>query len=162
MPTVVQTGDVFPGNKMYWKFFELLKFAESESYKNIDKASSIKEQWLEFLLDCSKQQEKPDRSEIIKKGYGIMEVAKWDEDKQALYWKEKAEEQDFLRSQEEIKKEEFARGEIKGRIKGEVETVKKLLQMEMDYKVILGVVDFLKQKGEEQALKNITLHSRSY
>jgi predicted transposase/invertase (TIGR01784 family) len=105
VPTVVQTGDVFPGNKMYWKFFELLKFAESESYKNIDKASSIKEQWLEFLLDCSKQQEKPDRSEIIKKGYGIMEVAKWDEDKQALYWKEKAEEQDFLRSQEEIKKE---------------------------------------------------------
>ena len=51
-PQIVQTNEPYPGNKMHWKFYELLKFADSNSYKNISKESSIKYQWLEFLIDC--------------------------------------------------------------------------------------------------------------
>jgi len=119
-PRIVQTNETFPKNKMHWKFFELPKFKQSENYKNMSVESVQKEQWLEFLLDCSKQEQEPDRSDIIKKGYDIMKTAKWDHDTKVLYWKQKQNEIDALETQELLKQEEFNKGEVKGKWKGEV------------------------------------------
>ena len=163
VPMVFQTGEIFPGNKMYWKFFELLKFEQSEGYKNIDKASPLKEQWLEFLLDCSQQKEEPDRNEIIKKGYGIMEVAKWNADTQALYWKQKVNEQDLLelqelatQEQELAKQEEFKKGEIKGELKGEIKSVKTLTGLNIEMGQILGTLKFLLGDSEKKTVENVS------
>lgn len=130
-PMVIQTNEIVPGNKMFWKFFELPKFQESDSYRTIDKDSALKEQWLEFLIDCSKKDEEPDRSEIIKRGYEIMKVAKWTPDQKALYWKQKMNEIAFLEAQQ-LQEEEalikaqeafekgIAKGELQGKLKGEI------------------------------------------
>ena len=146
-PIVMQTNEVIPGNKMHWKFFELPKFQESNNYKTINKNSVLKEQWLEFLLDCSKQTVEPDRNEIIKQGYEIMKVATWDHDTKVLYWKQKVNEQDFIATQEELKKEEFKKGEIKGElkgeIKGEISKVKDLLDLETPLEKIISKLKFL-------------------
>jgi len=112
-PVVLQTNQVIPGNKMFWKFFELPKFQESENYKRIGKDSPLKEQWLEFLIECVKQKTEPDRNEIIKKGYEIMKVAKWDEDTRALYQKQKTTVYGVMAAQEAAKREEFKKGEAK-------------------------------------------------
>lgn len=153
VPMVMQTNQVFPDNKMYWKFFELPKFAESQSYKNINKGSSLKEQWLEFLIDCSKQTEEPDRANIIKKGYEIMKVAKWTPDQQVLYWKQKVTEQDLLETQEEIKQEKFMEGKeigreegkIEGEIEGKIDIVKKMIETKMDFALISTITGLSKE-----------------
>ena len=103
---------------MYWKFFELPKFMKSDNYKNITAGSPLKNQWLEFLVDCSKQSEEPERDKIIKRGYEIMEIAKWTPDTQSLYWKQKRNEQDLLETQEDAKKEAYEQGEKQGFDKG--------------------------------------------
>ena len=43
-PTVRQTGEIVPGNKMHWKFFELSNFQNSFNYQNINKGSEMKKQ----------------------------------------------------------------------------------------------------------------------
>ena len=111
-----QTKEVFPNNKMYWKFFELNKFRQSDNYINITKDSPLKEQWLEFFIDCSKKQHEPDRNEIIKKGYDIMKVATWDNDVKTLYWKQKATAEDLYATQKEAIEE--ARIQEEGREEG--------------------------------------------
>ena len=119
-PMVLQTHEVVPGNKMHWKFFELLKFEQSNTYKGLDKNSELKYQWLEFLLDCGKKSEDPDRNEIIKKGYEIMKIANWTEDQKILYWKQKATQQDFLETQESMAKEFYEKGIEKGKVEAEI------------------------------------------
>jgi len=165
-PIIKQTGEVFPGNKMHWKFFELPKFQESDNYKSISKESPLKEQWLEFLIDCSKQEEAPDRSEIIKRGYEIMKVANWTPDQKALYWKQKMNEIAFLEAQQ-LQEEEaiikaqeafekgIAKGELqgklKGEIKGEISKIKDLLELGISQEKIIPKLKFLTQekiKGE--------------
>jgi len=134
-PMVMQTNEIVPGNKMHWKFFELPKFQESDNYKSISKESPLKEQWLEFLIDCSKQEEAPDRSDIIKRGYEIMKVANWTPDQKALYWKQKMNEIAFLEAQQ-LQEEEalikaheaFEKGQLRGEIKGEIGKIKMALE----------------------------------
>jgi predicted transposase/invertase (TIGR01784 family) len=134
-PMVIQTNEIIPGNKMFWKFFELPKFQESDNYRTIDKDSALKEQWLEFLIDCSKKDEEPDRSEIIKRGYEIMKVANWTPDQKALYWKQKMNEIAFLEAQQ-LQEEEalikaheaFEKGQLRGEIKGEIGKIKMALE----------------------------------
>ena len=70
--------------------------------------------WLEFLLDCSKKDEEPDRNEIIKKGYESMKVSTWSPDTKALYWKQKMNELDLIETQEELRREAFEKGIEKG------------------------------------------------
>ena len=149
VPMVVQTKEIYPGNKMYWKFFELTKFKESDSYKGkeINKISPLKEQWLEFLVDCSEQKAKPDRAEIIKKGYEIMKVANWTHDKKTLYWKQKADEEAFF---EELKDEKlklkegaFKKGKLKGEIKGEISMVKNFIKFGVNTEKFKDGLNFL-------------------
>ena len=117
-PRIVQTNEPYPDNKMHWKFFELAKFKNNPNYSKINKLSDLKEQWLEFLIECSKQVSEPERNDIIKKGYEIMKMSKWDGDTQALYWKQKQEVEDILREQEDSREEAFKEGEMKGLEKG--------------------------------------------
>jgi predicted transposase/invertase (TIGR01784 family) len=143
-PMVIQTNEIVPGNKMHWKFFELPKFEASTEYAKIKKydkldeysemnllnekfewlKSNLKEQWLEFLIDCNSQTEVPDRNELIKKGYNIMKLATWDPKDQTLYWKQKQNEIDAVQQKEFDKEEAFLKGiekgELKGKWKGEV------------------------------------------
>ena len=151
VPMVVQTNEVVPGNKMHWKFFELPKFQESTNYKKINKDSELKHQWLEFLIDCSKQIEEPDRNEIIKKGYEIMKVAKWDHDTQVLYWKQQANMQDLIETQKSTAEEAFNEGfekglekaKLKGEIKGEISKVKSLIKFKIAEEEIIKDLKFL-------------------
>jgi predicted transposase/invertase (TIGR01784 family) len=88
-PTVKQTQELYPGNKMYWKFFELAKFKNSDDYKKLKSIHNfdnfLKEQWLEFLIDCNTYKIEPERNDIIKKGYEIMKMTNWKLDTKILY-----------------------------------------------------------------------------
>ena len=100
---------------------------------SIDNSHSLKEQWLDFFLKCSTQEEVPANvNEIIKKGYNIMKMANLTHEQKALYWMQKQDELDTL-EQIEIEKKEavkeatqlafkdgFKDGEFKGKLKGEV------------------------------------------
>jgi hypothetical protein len=150
-PRCVQTNDVYPGNKMHWKFFELPKFKQSKDFQNITKDSMIKHQWLEFLLECQEQKTEPDRHELIKKGYTIMDVAKWNADDQALYWRMQSRINDLLEEeqQNQLKAEEKGKleglkegklaglkeGEVIGKVKSDIRTIKHLKRDERDEKV---------------------------
>lgn len=153
-PRVVQTGEKYPGNKMHWKFYELEKFQESNQYakiKEYDKLNefsdkklleekfewlkdNLKEQWLEFLIECNSQKEVPDRNNLIQKGYNIMKLATWDPKDQALYWKQKQNEIDAIQQKEFDKEEAFnqglEKGKWKGEVKGEIKQFKFLKQLE--------------------------------
>jgi len=148
-PRIVQTNETFPKNKMHWKFFELPKFKQSENYQNMSVESTQKEQWLEFLLDCSTQEQEPNRSEIIKKGDDIMKTAKWSHDTKVLYWKQKQNEIDALETQEALKQEEFSKGfqegEIKGKIKGEIKQIKSFIDLEKQMKIEISKESYVQK-----------------
>ena len=115
VPMVVETQEEIPGNKMHWKFFELPKFIKAYKSTEIDKTNSLKEQWLDFLIKCSKQADIPDNiDEIIKKGYNIMKVANWSEDQRILYWKQKSNEIEELKEQKMLEEKAFQEGIEKG------------------------------------------------
>jgi len=115
VPIVVETGEEMPGNKMHWKFFELPKFASLNKSKTIDTSSSLKEQWLDFLLKCNTKTEIPDDvSEIIKKGYNIMKTANWTEDQRLLYWKQRSNEKEEIREQKLLEEKIFKEGKLEG------------------------------------------------
>jgi hypothetical protein len=161
-PVVIQTQQIIPGNKMFWKFFELSKFQESSNYKSINENSPLKEQWLEFLIDCSKQQSEPDRNEIIKKGYRIMEVAKWTPDQQTLYLNQKMQALEARLAQEDLEREAreareeaeqaFEKGKLKGEIKGEISKVKALIKYNVPKENIVQDLKFL---TNPQVLENL-------
>lgn len=120
VPCIIETGQEVPGNKMHWKFYELPKFVKSVKNKIINQHSSLKEQWLDFLIKCGTQQEVPnDISEIIKKGYDIMKIANWNEDQRTLYWKQKATELHEIEEQRILIED----GETRGKIKGEIDKI---------------------------------------
>jgi predicted transposase/invertase (TIGR01784 family) len=167
-PRVVQTNQTVPGNKMHWKFYELPKFKDSVEYKNIDKGSIIKYQWLEFLLDCSKKEIEPDdRDELIQKGYDIMKVAKWDADTQALYWKARTNEIDAIEqwqldidtARTEALQEGLAKGELKGKqeglIKGEINTVKTLIKFNIPQEKIFESLHVLNHVVQPDQFHNM-------
>jgi len=168
-PMVIQTNEIVPGNKMHWKFFELPKFEASTQYAKIKKydkldefsemnllnekfewlKSNLKEQWLEFLIDCNSQTEVPDRNELIKKGYNIMKLATWDPKDQTLYWKQKQNEIDAVQQKEFDKEEAFEKGKLegkwKGEVKGEIKQIKFGLKYKMDEEKIAEDLKFLKK-----------------
>jgi predicted transposase/invertase (TIGR01784 family) len=166
VPTVKQTGEEMPGNKMHWKFFELLKF--EKSYKNvvIDKNYSLKEQWLDFFIKCSTKSEIPDNiNDIIKKGYDIMKLANLTPEQKNLYWKEKQGELDTLEQIEIEKKEaseqafkegEFkgklkgeVKGKLKGEVKGEIKQIKFGMENEISEEKIISKLNYTKSKFED-------------
>ena len=147
-PIIIETGQVIPGNKMCWKFFELRRFAQQHKDGTINKESSLKFQWLNFLLHCSEKEEIPeDMDPIIQEGYNIMKVAKWDSATRVLYWKQKADERSELleakRLQEEQYKHGFDSGQLKGEIKGEISKVKFSIKYKVPLKEIASDLQFL-------------------
>lgn len=127
-PVVKQTGRVFPKNKMHWKFYELSKFKEHDDYKILNEKSILKHQWLEFLIDCGNQLQTPNRDNIIKNGYDIMKMMKWQGDLQNLYWKEQIREHDA----EQYQKELIAQAEARGEAKGLINTLATLVKLGLD------------------------------
>ena len=88
VPTVLQTQEIYPGNKMHWKFFELEKFAQHKDSENITKNSPLKLQWLDFLLNCAHQSDIPeDRDKVIQDGYHVMDKMSWQPDDRTTHWK---------------------------------------------------------------------------
>ncbi len=164
-PIVKQTGEVFPGNKMHWKFFELSKFKEHNDSKNLTKDSDLKYQWLEFLIDCGSQLSEPDRHELIKEGYNIMKMMKWAGDKQVLYWKEQMRELDAIENQKEEKlkafqeglekgklegiKEGELKGKWKGEVKGEIGKIKIGLEAKLDDDKIIKKLKYTQDKFQD-------------
>lgn len=164
-PRIVQTGEKYPGNKMHWKFYELEKFKESvqyakiKEYDNLDESSdkklleerfewlknNLKEQWLEFLIECNSQTEVPNRNELIKKGYNIMKLATWDPKDQALYWKQKQSEIDFIKQKEYDKEEAFEQGKWKGEVKGEISQFKNFQKLGLKEEQYKDMFKYLKQ-----------------
>ncbi len=157
IPTIVQTGEEMPGNKMHWKFFELSKFAKNYKGVVIDKLHSLKEQWLDFFLRCNTQNEIPDNiNDIIKKGYNIMKIANLSNEQKVLYWKEKQDELDALKEQELLKQElaekAFKEGEFKGIqkekarsvVKNEISNIKFGIENELPEEKIVKKLNYTK------------------
>ena len=126
---------------------------------------TLKEQWLEFLIDCSKQQSEPDRNEIIKKGYRIMEVAKWTPDQQTLYLNQKMQALEARLAQEDLEREareareeaekSFEKGKLKGEIKGKISKVKALIKYNVPKENIVQDLKFL---TDVKVLENLDNH----
>jgi hypothetical protein len=145
-PIIKQTGEVFPGNKMHWKFFELSKFKEHEVYRNLTKDSNLKHQWLEFLINCGDQLNEPERDDIIKQGYKIMKLAQWSGDKQALYWLEQAREFDQIENQKELIQEAEKKGLVRGKIESDIDKIKIGIEEGWDRTKILSKLTLLSRK----------------
>jgi predicted transposase/invertase (TIGR01784 family) len=145
-PLIKQTKEVFPGNKMHWKFFELAKFQQHDVYKSLTKDSDLKHQWLEFLINCGEQLNEPERNDIIKEGYKIMKLAQWNGDKQALYWLEQAREFDQIENQKEEKQKAFQQGQWKGEVKGEIGKIKMGLEAKLSDEQIRKKLKYTQDK----------------
>lgn len=129
LPTVQQTQEIYPGNKMSWKFFELSKFIKHEDSKCITKESPLKLQWLDFLINSPSYSDIPlDTSNIIKKAYHVMDTLNWSTDEQTMHWKNAVTEED----QEALRIEEItlgkAEGKAEGIAEGEAKAIKKALK----------------------------------
>ena len=138
VPTIEQTKKMYPGNKMYWKFFELSKY---KKYANDKEKKELKGEWLSFLNDCGTAKSIPDNvSEIIKKGYEIMKLKNLTPDQKVLLWKHKRDmeyQELFMKEQMKLIEEKSIE---KGVIKTTIETVKNLLAKKiMDLKQIKEV-----------------------
>lgn len=128
-PTVRQTGELYPGNKMHWKFFELKKFEQHADSKNITKNSPLKLQWLDFFLSCARQLDVPvDRDDIIKESYHIMDKMSWEADERTLHWKNIVNRQEG----EELLSEEKTKSKIAGKVEGIAEGIKVALKYNME------------------------------
>jgi predicted transposase/invertase (TIGR01784 family) len=177
-PRVVQTGEKYPGNKMHWKFFELPKFKASDQYikiKEYDKLDTnsdekllkekfewlrdnLKEQWLEFLIECNNKTEVPDRNELIRKGYNIMKLATWSPNDQALYWKQEQNEIDSIMQQKYDKEEAyskglkegleqgFKKGKLEEKLTSDIDIIKVGIQFNAEPKVLLDKFKCLNKK----------------
>jgi hypothetical protein len=83
-----------------------------------------------------------------------MKVASWDPNIQALYWHQKAVEEDFFETQEEAKREEFNKGKLKGEIKGEISKVKDFLEESFSKEKIISKLKFLTQDKVKDSLES--------
>ena len=107
----------------------------------INAGSSLKEQWLNFLVNCNDQKTVPENvSEIIKLGYEIMKIAKWSQEEKENYELSKIKEAYRLKELENIEKNAFhqgleqgikegeLKGKWKGEVKGEIKQIRSLLK----------------------------------
>lgn len=121
VPMIKELGVEVPSNKMNWKFFEIPKFKNYIKNKEVHADSNLKEQWLDFLLNCSKSEETPEnRNEIIKRGYEIMKIANWTNEERNNYELSKLKEAYNKLEKEQV----FEEGKLKGEIKGEIKQIK--------------------------------------
>lgn len=146
-----------PGNKMHWKFYELCKFKTFTKGKLIDNTYTVKDQWLDFLVNCSSNLSIPENLDNkIKEGYKIMKMANWNRDQVVSYYKLKANEYDeqitIENTIKETEQKAFQEGLEKGLKKGELDGKLKIL-LKQD---IQKLQKHFKQKGEEELDKHET------
>ena len=158
VPMIKELGVEVPGNKMYWKFFELPKFKNYIKNQQISYDSDLKEQWLDFLLNCSECNEIPeDRNDIIKRGYEIMKIANWTKEDRDAYELSKLKEAYALKEEEAMKQEAekigFDKGLEKGKwhekYKGEISKIKMGLEANLEDEKILKNLSYTKDKFSE-------------
>lgn len=70
-----------------------------------------------------------------------MEIAKWDGYAKVLYWKQRVNEQDLLKTSEDAKKEAYE----KGKLKGEISIIKMGIENELSEKKILTKLNHTKE-----------------
>jgi hypothetical protein len=127
MPTIKEHKHiVFPGNKMYWKYYELSKFKQLQ--KKVTGKDPIKIQWLDFLSRCSTRKEVPQEvDQLVQQAYGIMERAKWN--------KEQIEEFELAMTNESLEEDYRERllreSEAKGKAEEKSEIAIKMLQAQV-------------------------------
>jgi predicted transposase/invertase (TIGR01784 family) len=139
IPYIEEMGIPFPlkHNKMFWKFFELNKFAKLKSEGAID-LQNPKNQWLDFLITCARQDDIPTGIiPEIREAYKIMEMHQWSPVEFQRYEAEikRGAETDRVDAyslyQEEIE-EGRAKGKIEGREEGRVEGMEKGIKKGME------------------------------
>ena len=114
VPMIKELNVEMPSNKMHWKFYELERFQRicDNEGRSIHKDSSIKDQWLNFMLHCHEQASVPeDVDTIIQKAYTIMKTANWPEAEKLKYEME-INEEDVQQQQLEYVKAESAANTI--------------------------------------------------
>lgn len=156
--TILETFQVAPFNEMTWKVYELSKFKNYTQNNPVTDQSSLKHQWLDFLISCSSNETTPKRDKLIKKGYEIMKISKWSKDKKTDYDTTKMKEEiriialkeqlenSYDKSKIEDKVEGRIEDEIKGRIKSQIEMYKTMKQNKMPEDQIPMYLNLLKEK----------------
>lgn len=125
VPMIKELNVEMPSNKMHWKFYELERFQRicDNEGRSIHKDSSIKDQWLSFMLHCHEQASIPEDVEsIIQKAYEIMKTANWPEAERLKYEMEIDEEDVKQQQLEYVKAESIAEGIAEGEAKGKAES----------------------------------------
>ena len=151
-PTCKELGNQeMPGNKMHWKFFELNKFKTFTKNTTIDDSHLLKEQWLDFLINCDSHLDIPNKiNTIIQEGYKIMKMANWNSDQINKYYKLKANEYDEqITKENELKQAEFKgelKGKWKGEYKGEIGKIKMGIEAKWEDEKILKKLNHAKDK----------------
>jgi len=151
VPMVKELNQEVPHNKMCWKFFELPKFEKFAKDKDINAGSSLKEQWLNFLINCHDQKIMPENvSDIIKAGYEIMKIAKWSKEDKENYELSKIKEAYKLKELENIEEQAFNQGLLKGKwkgeYKGEIGKIKMGIEAKLEDEKILKKLNHAKDK----------------
>ncbi len=141
-PMVQELGIVVPYNKMNWKFYELEKLQQYIKDSPFTAHSEMKEQWLNFLIECQKQTKLPeDVDNLIKEAYRIMDMQQWTEEQRILYWKQEAD-WELYESQLEIEHQE-------GIAKGRVKQFLGLLKFTQEIKKLAQETDFTEEQVKE-------------
>jgi predicted transposase/invertase (TIGR01784 family) len=151
-------------NKMYWKFFELDKFKAYYKKDNIDNKFPEKEQWLNFLLNCSKQEDIPlNISDIIKEGYEAMKMQTLKKQKlDTMYWNAKEKENNYQLQSVELKEEAFNKGKLKGEVKGEIKQIKSFMELEVPQEKFVSKLHYLTQEKFKDNLEDNLNYIKSH
>ncbi len=157
-PMIHELGVTVPDNKMNWKFYELDKFKKFIENNPVTNNSPMKDQWLNFLLECQRQSKLPeDVDELIKKAYHLMEIEQWSEEERILYWKQQANLDDHFAQveleREEAQKEGMEKGMEKGRQQEKIANAVRMFEQGMSKEVICAVTEL-----PEGQLEQISLH----
>jgi len=105
-------------------------------------------------MKCVSQQRQLNKSEKVKKKYGVMKAITWEQE--VLSWKQRVTAQDILETQEELRREAFEKGKIEGEIKGEISTIKALIKFKIPQeKIVTRVKFFTQDKVKEQLESNL-------
>lgn len=140
-----------PDNKMNWVFCELSKFKKQYKSTEVDGTCTVKEQWLDFLINAHEKRDIPGNlDKIVMRGYEIMKTVLIEEDTRILYWKEKRDRELYEQAQEEksekLFQDGFDKGKWKGEVKGEIGKIKMGIEAKWEDEKIIKKLHHVKDK----------------
>jgi len=168
VPCIKGLGQEVPQNKFHWIFFELDRFVEKIGQKK--RADyTLKEQWLDFLLNCSKMTSIPsDVDGTIQDAYKVMKNIMEDPAKREEYISAKLKEAELEREFEVCEEKGIekgkAEGKLEGIIEGKLEDFYKALVIPLQHEVLTKIFGstFNEEKitaAEKYILEHPTNHS---